>query len=112
MLRSLRVRADEDFLYPDLERTAGRHQIDIDELGLRVALTRARYPNRPGGADLYVVTVSRMGLRQQPEPGASREVLAMLFGAVAAASATERPGGPLIRMFRVPAADVAAPETR
>jgi hypothetical protein len=107
LLRGLRERADEDFLDPALDRQAGRHQADVTELGIRVAVTRARYPNRPGGEDLYAVTVSRLGLRQQPDPGEGYHALTTLFGREAADQAVERPGGPLIRMFRVPAAAAA-----
>ena len=109
LLRGLRERADEDFLTPSLDRQAGRHQADLTELGIRVAVTRARYPNRPGGEDLYVVTVSRLGLRQQPDPGEGYQALTTLFGREAADRAVERPGGPLIRMFRVPAATLGSP---
>ena len=108
LLAGLRERADDDFLNPGNERVAGRHQIDIAELGVRVAVTRARYPNVPGGDDLYVVTVSRLGLRQQPDDGDGRQVLVQLFGSAAATAAIERRGGPLIRMYRVLAATVDA----
>lgn len=102
LLSGLRRRADEDFLNPSAERHAGRHQLDIAELGIRVAVTRARYPARPGGEDLYVVTVSRLGLSRQCGDGEGKEVLVLLFGETAAVAAEERRGGPLIRMYRVP----------
>lgn len=104
-LRDLRTRADQDFLTPadpSASREAGRHQIDVTELGLRVACTRARYPNRPDGTDLYVVTVSRLALNTQPQAAEAQAVLSLLFGR-AAGRAEERPGGPLIRSYRVAA---------
>ncbi len=52
-LGELRRRADEDFMLPSANRPPGRHQLDLAELGLRVAMTRARYPNRPGGTEMY-----------------------------------------------------------
>ena len=105
-LRDLRQRADLDFLTPSdpgTGREAGRHQADLPELGLRVACTRGRYPNRPDGIDLYVVTVSRLALNGQPEPAEAHHVLSLLFGR-GALRVEERPGGPLIRSYRLPAA--------
>ena len=103
LLESLRSRADEDFFAPAVDREPGRHQVDLAELGLRVSVTRSRYPNRPDGVDQYAVTVSRAQLEQRPEDYEVRSVLAMAFGD-AAARAVERsaPGG-RVRMFRVPA---------
>jgi hypothetical protein len=43
-LEGLRERADEDFRSPPGIKVSGRHQLDIAELGLRVAITRSRYP--------------------------------------------------------------------
>lgn len=105
-LRGLRQRADQDFLNPadpPAGRGGGRHHADLAELGLRVACTRARYPNRPDGSDLYVVTVSRLGLNGQPQAAEAHQVLAILFGR-GAARVEERPGGPLIRSYRLAAA--------
>ncbi|MFN2450825.1 MAG: hypothetical protein ABR541_00560 [Candidatus Dormibacteria bacterium] len=105
-LRDLRDRADQDFLTPadpNASREAGRHQVDLIELGLRVACTRARYPNRPDGTDLYVVTVSRLALNAQPQVAEAQTVLSLLFGR-SAGRVEERPSGPLIRSYRVAAA--------
>ena len=102
-LRDLRRRADEDFLHPDGMREAGRHQLDVPELGLRVSVTRSRYPNRPDGIDQYAVTLSRPELDRPPGNQEVEMVLVLAFGA-AAAKAVERSGGSSrIRMFRVPA---------
>ena len=65
-LLDLRRRADEDFLHPEATREAGRHQVDLPELGLRVSITRSRYPNRPDGIDQYAVTMSRPELDRPP----------------------------------------------
>ncbi len=102
-LRGLRERADEDYLASAVEREAGRHQLDLAELGLRVSVTRSRYPNRADGVDQYAVTVTRLGLDQGPQEHEVRTVLSITFGE-AAAEATERSAtGSLVRMFRVPA---------
>ena len=103
-LQELRQRADEDFGDPSVTRSPGRHQLDIDELGLRVSLTRSLYPNRPGGVDQYAVTISRRQLDHIPAEPETRAVLEAAFGDEAAGRAVERPSGSLIRMFRVPAA--------
>ena len=103
VLRDLRLRADEDFVAPPETREQGRHQVDLAELGLRVSLTRTRYPNRPDGADQYAVTISRLALDRQPEEAQARRVLAAAFGE-AATAAQERPSGPVVRMYRVPGA--------
>jgi hypothetical protein len=109
-LAELRRRADEDFLVPPAVRTPGRHQLDVSELGLRVALTRARYPNRRGGADMYAVTVSRLALDHAPAEPEVRAVLDAAFGEAALEAAERTGGGPLIRMFRVPAGAAARPQ--
>jgi hypothetical protein len=102
-LRELRLRADEDFLQPDGVREAGRHQLDLRELGLRVSVTRSRYPNRPDGIDQYAVTMSRPELDRPPGNQEVEMVLSSAFEA-AAGMAVERSGGSSrIRMFRVPA---------
>ena len=102
-LHDLRVRADEDFHNPAEDRPAGRHQLDLAELGLRVSMTRARYPNRPDGIDQYAVTLSRPALDKPPAETEVRILLSTAFGD-AAAEAVERPStGALVRMFRVPA---------
>ena len=101
-LRALRERADADFTDPQAEREPGRHSLDVAELGLRVSITRALYPNRPDGRDQYAVTVSRIRVDGPPDPSAVAHVLGAAFGD-AAGSAVERSSGPAVRMFRVPA---------
>ena len=102
-LLDLRRRADEDFLHPEATREAGRHQVDLPELGLRLSITRSRYPNRPDGIDQYAVTLSRPKLDRPPGNQEAEMVLSMTFGE-AAKQAVERSGGSArIRMFRVPA---------
>ena len=102
-LTGLRRRADEDFLHPDALREPGRHQLDLRELGLRVSVTRSRYPNRPDGIDQYAVTMSRPALDRPPGNQEVAMVLSSAFGG-ASSQAVERSGGSSrIRMFRVPA---------
>ena len=104
-LRGLRQRADEDYAAPSADRPPGRHQLDLDELGLRVSVTRSRYPNRPDGVDQYAMTLTRQTLDRAPDGNDVDMVLRALFGD-AAARAVERPSaGSRVRMFRVPAAD-------
>jgi hypothetical protein len=102
-LAELRKRADADFLQPSQNRPPGRHQIDISELGLRVAMTRARYPNRAGGVEMYAVTLSRLALDHAPAEPEVRAILEAAFGAGAAEALERSGGGPLVRMFRLPA---------
>jgi hypothetical protein len=103
LLTDLRRRADEDFLHPDTVREPGRHQLDLGELGLRVSVTRSRYPNRPDGVDQYAVTMSRPALDRPPGNQEVAMVLSSAFGG-ASSQAVERSGGSSrIRMFRVPA---------
>jgi hypothetical protein len=106
ILHELRQRADQDFLDPPAEHEGGRHQIDLPELDLRLSLTRSRYPNRPDGQDTYVVTISRLELDVAPEEGPTRRVLYALFGEGAEQCEERQAGGPLVRIFRVPAAAV------
>ena len=101
-LRGLVARADEDYLAPT-EHTAGRHQVDLPELGLRVAITRSRYPNRPDGVEQYAVTMTRLRLDTPPADPEVRLVLESAFGAAAGEAIERSAGGPLVRMFRVPA---------
>ena len=102
-LRLLRERADEDFAIPAVDRPPGRHQRDLPELGLRVSVTRSRYPNRPDGIDQYAVTISRATLERPPDNSECRLVLQAGFG-TAADQAVERSGAASrVRMFRVPA---------
>lgn len=108
VLRELRRRADQDFLHPPDTHEQGRHQVDLTELGLRVSMTRTRYPNRPDGADQYAVTISRLALDRAPEEPQVRRVLSAAFGEAASAAA-ERPSGPAVRMYRVPAGDTGLP---
>lgn len=107
-LRELRRRADEDFLRPPAVHEPGRHRLDLPELGLRVVVTRTRYPNRPDGVDQYAVTVSRLALDRPPDAAQAWTVVEVTFGASAAAAAEERIAGPLVRLFRVPAGTAAA----
>lgn len=104
-LRGLRARADEDFLSPPGVKLSGRHQLDVAELGLRVAVTRSRYPNRDDGVDQYAVTLTRSRLDERPADGEVRMVLEAAFGASAGEAIERAGGGPLVRMFRVPAGD-------
>src|SRR5215831_3920431 len=66
-LRELRRRADEAFANPRPDREPGQHQSDLAELGLRVSVTRSRYPNRRDGVDQYAVTLSRTALDRAPD---------------------------------------------
>jgi hypothetical protein len=102
-LQGLRRRADEDFASPPGVKVSGRHQMDIAELGLRVAVTRSRYPNRDDGVDQYAVTLTRSRLDQAPADSEVGLVLEAAFGAAAAEAVERTGGGPLVRMFRVPA---------
>ena len=103
-LAGLRARADEDFDSPPGVKRPGRHQLDIAEMGLRVAVTRSRYPNRADGVDQYAVTLTRTRLDQAPADTEVSMVLEAAFGAAARLAVERTGGGPLVRMFRVPAA--------
>jgi hypothetical protein len=103
-LRGLRERADEDFSSPPGVKVSGRHQLDVAELGLRVAITRSRYPNTDDGVDQYAVTVTRTRLDQRAADTEVRVVLETAFGDAAGEAVERSGGGPLVRMFRVPAA--------
>ena len=102
ILNALRERADADFHEPPAEYEKGRHTVDLPELGLRVTLTRSRYPNRPDGIDAYALTISTIDVDRPPSDGRVREALTAVFGD-AAEAAQPRPGGPRVRMFRLPA---------
>jgi hypothetical protein len=108
-LLDLRRRADEDFLHPDAVREPGRHQLDMPELGLRVSVTRSRYPNRPDGVDQYAVTLSRPDLDRRPGEQEVGLVLSSAFGDAATQAVERSAGAARIRMFRVPAAGPAPP---
>ena len=100
----LRTRADEDFVNPAAaEREAGRHQSELPELGLRVSITRSRYPNRPDGVDQYAVTLSRTALDRPPDDSDARLVLQAAFGAPAVQAVERSARGSRVRLFRVPA---------
>lgn len=101
-LNALRERADADFHEPPADYEKGRHTVDLPELGLRVTLTRSRYPNRPDGVDAYALTISTIEVDRPPAEARVREALAAVFGD-AAGAAQPRPGGPRVRMFRLPA---------
>ena len=100
-LGELRRRADEDSMLTAANRPPGRHQLDLAELGLRVAMTRARYPNRPGGTEMYAMTVSRLAFDHGPAEPEVRAVLEAAFGESAALVVERSGGGPLVRMFRL-----------
>lgn len=102
-LKALRDRADEDFSNPPGVKVSGRHQLDVAELGLRVAITRSRYPNTDSGVDQYAVTVTRLRLDQAAADTEVRMVLQTAFGDAAGQAVERTGGGPLVRMFRVPA---------
>lgn len=103
-LRGLRQRADAAFANPSLDREPGQHQSDLTELGLRVSVTRARYPNRPDGVDQYAVTLSRTALDRPPDASDVKLVLETAFGE-ASSRAVERSGArSRVRLFRVPSA--------
>jgi hypothetical protein len=102
-LGDLRRRADEDFLDPEALREPGRHQRDLPELGLRVSVTRSRYPNRPDGVDQYAVTLSRPNLDRRPGDDEVGMVLASAFGDASAQAVERSAGASRVRMFRVPA---------
>ena len=102
-LRGLRERADQDFSSPPAVKHAGRHQLDLAELGIRVAVTRSVYQTRDGGSDQYAVTLTRTRLDQPPADAYVRLVLAAAFGAAAEDAVEREAGGPLVRLFRVPA---------
>ena len=110
VLRELRQRADEDFLEPRAEHEGGRHQVDLDDLELRVSCTRSRYPNTPDGTDSYAVTICRPRMDHAPEEAQTRRVLHALFGDAAEQIEERQAGGPLVRMFRVPAGAVSPVE--
>lgn len=102
-LRGLRSRADEDFVNPPHDRESGRHQSDLTELGLRVSVTRSRYPNRSDGVDQYAVTLSRTALDRAPDATDVRMVLDAAFGAAASVAVERSTPGSKVRLFRVPA---------
>ena len=103
LLTTLRRRADDDFHNPPEEFRPGRHTADLVELGLRVTLTRSRYPNRPDGVDQYAVTIARIGVDGPPGEVEVRLAMVAAFGDAGAATAQARAGGRAIRMFRVAA---------
>jgi hypothetical protein len=102
-LRDLRRRADDDFLHPEALREPGRHQLDLPELGLRVSVTRSRYPNRPDGVDQYAVTLSRPNLDRRLGDDEVVTVLAAAFGDASEQAVERSAGASRVRMFRVPA---------
>jgi hypothetical protein len=103
LLDALRRRADEDFASPAVDREPGRHQADLPELGLRVSVTRSRYPNRPDGIDQYAVTVTRSALDAPPQEFEVRLVLSGAFGDAGAQAVERTSPNARVRMFRVPA---------
>ncbi|MDQ6857257.1 MAG: hypothetical protein M3Z57_09315 [Candidatus Dormibacteraeota bacterium] len=103
-LQGLRRRADEDFEGRSGIKLPGRHQVDVVELGLRVAVTRSLYPNRDDGVDQYAVTMTRLALDHAPADDEVTVVLVDAFGEAARDAVERIGGGPLVRMFRVPVA--------
>jgi len=103
-LAVLRARADTDFASPPVDFEPGRHTAEVAELGLRVTLTRSLYPNRPDGADQYAVTISTLAVDRPPADLVVQRALEACFGPGAVGRAEPRPGGPRVRMFRIPAA--------
>jgi hypothetical protein len=103
LLHELRARADEDFRTPAADRPAGRHQVDLPELGLRVSVTRSLYPNRADGIDQYAVTISRATLDAPPTETEVGLVLSTAFGDPASEAVERSSRGSRVRMFRVPA---------
>ena len=104
-LRALRERADEDFAAPPADHAPGRHQQDLTELGLRVSITRSRYPNRPDGVDQYAVTLSRATLDRPPDQADVRLVLETAFGDAFGLAVERSAPGSRVRLFRVPAGE-------
>ena len=103
-LRELRRRADEDYHAPGLhDHEPGRHQSDLGELGLRVTVTRSRYPNRSDGVDQYAVTMSRTGLDRAPDATDVRLVMDAAFGESGTRAVERSALGSKVRLFRVPA---------
>lgn len=102
-LQDLRRRADDDFLHPETQREPGRHQLDLPELGLRVSITRSRYPNRPDGVDQYAVTISRPDLARRPGADEVLMALASAFGDASAQAVERSTRASRVLMFRVPA---------
>lgn len=103
-LRELRRRADEDFWTPGVrDHEPGRHQSDLAELGLRVTVTRARYPNRSDGVDQYAVTMSRTAMDRAPDATDVRLVMDAAFGESGTLAVERSALGSKVRLFRVPA---------
>ena len=103
-LRELRRRADEDYFTPGIrDHEPGRHQGDLAELGLRVSVTRSRYPNRSDGVDQYAVTVSRKALDRAPDATDVRLVMDAAFGEASTLAVERSARGSKVRLFRVPA---------
>jgi hypothetical protein len=102
-LRALLRHADEDAVAAPPTRDPERHRAELHELGLRVSLTRSRYPNTADGVEMYAVTLSRIDLGRAPDSSEVDTVLASTFGE-SSKLAIERRGGPMVRMYRVPVA--------
>ena len=102
-LLDLRRRADDDFLHPDaLSASRGGISSICPKLGLRVSVTRSRYPNRPDGVDQYAVTISRPDLDRPPAAEEVAMVLTSAFGDAATQAVERSAGASRVRMFRVP----------
>ena len=100
-LQALLRHADEDAVAAPPTRDPERHRAELRELGLRVSLTRSRYPNTAEGIEMYAMTLSRIDLSRAPDSNEVEMVLASTFGE-SSKRAVERRGGPVVRMFRVP----------
>lgn len=103
-LRRLRRLADEDYSTPGVrDHEPGRHQSDLAELGLRVTVTRSRYPNRSDGVDQYAVTMSRTSMDRPPDATDVRLVMDAAFGESGSLAVERSALGSKVRLFRVPA---------
>ena len=76
--------------------------MDLPDLGLRVSVTRARYPNRDDGVEQYAATITRVGMDHAPADPDVAEVLRLAFGELADRAVQRSGPNGMVRMFRVP----------